>query len=77
MIRDSGICFLHLMLESLRNGHGKFQEGLGVINIGKERTYFVEKKREEAGEENSIFFLLSLTTRLSFPNCLTGLSGGY
>ena len=28
---------------------------MGVMNIGENRTYLVEKKREEAGDENSIF----------------------
>lgn len=48
-----------------------------MTNRVENRTYLVEKKREEVGGENSVFFLLPLNRSLSTPNCLKGLSGGY
>lgn len=59
---DSGISFLHLMPESLVKDR-LFKERLGGDEQRKNRTYLVEEKREEIWEENSIFFLFSLTRR--------------
>ena len=46
--------------------HIKDKKNLHILkekNTGENRTYLVEEKREEAGDGNSIFFLLPLTKK--------------